>query len=343
MAGSWMREYYVYLAKSAKSSERYEETLEYMQAVVEISGGNLTMEEENLLTESYKTVMESRKLAQQDLIAMEENEVCKKKKRLILADLANKEEEIISIRARMIKTLKHLIPITGDISEIDMKMYEEDSSWPEFVEYGPFLRWVTCSDIHKIRVIKDHLTFKALFCPKKKFQKFLDAVSKSSQIKGQAELEALFESSIALGYTAVLELEDVHNLLSETQTKLKKKRIRLIRRRPLKPITIKIKGTKKLCYKTHVEKKCEKFDMVLDQMIACVLKLKAYSTISIVGRLRSITITSSADLEVAGNLKGDCFKGTVSIDVKFKLVKAAYLMAIALEFGFQMDEIIFTH
>ncbi|KAK9743411.1 hypothetical protein RND81_03G237100 [Saponaria officinalis] len=75
------REQYVYMSKLAEQAERYEEMAKYMDKLVETTtahGGELTMEERNLLSVAYKHVIGSLRAAWRIVSSIEQKEEARK-------------------------------------------------------------------------------------------------------------------------------------------------------------------------------------------------------------------------------------------------------------------------
>ncbi|EAZ43101.1 hypothetical protein OsJ_27692 [Oryza sativa Japonica Group] len=77
-AGGGTREEMVYMAKLAEQAERYEEMVEFMEKVVTASaaggGGELTVEERNLLSVAYKNVIGARRASWRIVSSIEQKE-----------------------------------------------------------------------------------------------------------------------------------------------------------------------------------------------------------------------------------------------------------------------------
>ncbi|KAL5230064.1 hypothetical protein ABZP36_028840 [Zizania latifolia] len=76
-AGGGAREEMVYMAKLAEQAERYEEMVEFMEKVVTAvgaGGGELTVEERNLLSVAYKNVIGARRASWRIVSSIEQKE-----------------------------------------------------------------------------------------------------------------------------------------------------------------------------------------------------------------------------------------------------------------------------
>jgi len=75
MVASSAREENVYMAKLAEQAERYEEMVEFMEKVVTAAnGGELTVEERNLLSVAYKNVIGARRASWRIVSSIEQKE-----------------------------------------------------------------------------------------------------------------------------------------------------------------------------------------------------------------------------------------------------------------------------
>ncbi|KAH9608291.1 hypothetical protein KSS87_005875 [Heliosperma pusillum] len=111
------REQYVYLAKLAEQAERYEEMAKYMDKLVETTtanGGELTVEERNLLSVAYKNVIGSLRAAWRIVSSIEQKEEGRKNDdhvALVRDYRAKVEDELTVICGVILKLLEtNLIP-----------------------------------------------------------------------------------------------------------------------------------------------------------------------------------------------------------------------------------------
>ncbi|EGR32871.1 hypothetical protein IMG5_068480 [Ichthyophthirius multifiliis] len=77
------RDEYIYMAKIAEQTERFEDMLEYMKQVV-LTGQDLSVEERNLLSVAYKNTVGSRRSAWRSISAIQQKEESKGSKHLNL-------------------------------------------------------------------------------------------------------------------------------------------------------------------------------------------------------------------------------------------------------------------
>jgi 14-3-3 protein epsilon len=98
-------------AKLAEQTERYEEMVDFMKTVVDLSKGKLGIEERNLLSVAYKNVVGSKRASYRHLVAMEAKEEPKEKKEVIVEYRQKVEKELSDVCASVIDVLdKYLIP-----------------------------------------------------------------------------------------------------------------------------------------------------------------------------------------------------------------------------------------
>ena len=64
----------LYLARVTEQSERYEETVKYMEDIVKNKGQDLSVEERNLLSVAFKNCVSSRRSAWRSVYAIEMKE-----------------------------------------------------------------------------------------------------------------------------------------------------------------------------------------------------------------------------------------------------------------------------
>lgn len=117
------RDQYLYLAKLAEQSERYEEMVNYMQKLVlttSASAGELTVEERNLLSVAYKNVIGSLRAAWRIVSSIEQKEEGRKNEEhvaLVKEYRSNVESELSDVCAGVLKLLDtHLVP-SASVSE----------------------------------------------------------------------------------------------------------------------------------------------------------------------------------------------------------------------------------
>ncbi|KAA8530774.1 hypothetical protein F0562_005595 [Nyssa sinensis] len=108
---------YVYMAKLAEQAERYEEMVKFMEKLVLEStamGGELTIEERNLLSVAYKNVIGSLRAAWRIVSSIEQKEEGRKNEEhvaLVKGYRSKVESELSEVCAGIMKLLvEHLIP-----------------------------------------------------------------------------------------------------------------------------------------------------------------------------------------------------------------------------------------
>jgi 14-3-3 protein epsilon len=102
----------LYLAKVTEQSERYEETIKYMEEIVKNKKDDLTLEERNLLSAAYKNCVSSRRSAWRSIYGIEVKEKTNNSKHLpLVTDLkALLEKELNDLCDRMLKLIdNHLL------------------------------------------------------------------------------------------------------------------------------------------------------------------------------------------------------------------------------------------
>uniref|UniRef100_A0A5B7AV36 Putative 14-3-3-like protein GF14 kappa n=1 Tax=Davidia involucrata TaxID=16924 RepID=A0A5B7AV36_DAVIN len=114
---------YVYMAKLAEQAERYEEMVKFMEKLVIQStsmGGELTIEERNLLSVAYKNVIGSLRAAWRIVSSIEQKEEGRRNEEhvALVKDYRSKvESELSEVCAGILKLLdEHLIP-SASVSE----------------------------------------------------------------------------------------------------------------------------------------------------------------------------------------------------------------------------------
>jgi 14-3-3 protein epsilon len=106
----------LYLAKVTEQSERYEETIKYMEEIVKNKKEDLTVEERNLLSAAYKNCVSSRRSAWRSIYGIEVKEKTNNSKYLhLVTDLkTNLEKELADLCERMLKLIdNHLVKKAG--------------------------------------------------------------------------------------------------------------------------------------------------------------------------------------------------------------------------------------
>lgn len=113
------RDQYVYMAKLAEQAERYEEMVKFMEKLVvgftsAGGGGELTVEERNLLSVAYKNVIGSLRAAWRIVSSIEQKEEGRKNEEhvVLVKDYRSKVEgELLDVCLGILKMLdSHLIP-----------------------------------------------------------------------------------------------------------------------------------------------------------------------------------------------------------------------------------------
>ncbi|XP_059624182.1 14-3-3-like protein G-BOX factor 14 kappa [Cornus florida] len=111
------REQYVYMAKLSEQAERYEEMVKFMEKLVvgtTSAGGELTVEERNLLSVAYKNVIGSLRAAWRIVSSIEQKEESRKNEEhvVLVKDYRSKvETELTEVCAGILRLLDaHLIP-----------------------------------------------------------------------------------------------------------------------------------------------------------------------------------------------------------------------------------------
>merc|ERR1712216_726653 len=116
----------VYKAKLAEQAERYDEMMEYMSKVAEVSSGSpaeeLGVEERNLLSVAYKNVIGARRASWRIVSSIESKEESKyglesDTVRLIQKYKQNVEKELSDVCERVLRLLKEHLEETGSAGE----------------------------------------------------------------------------------------------------------------------------------------------------------------------------------------------------------------------------------
>src|SRR5690242_8951108 len=103
MATSDFYEKNLYLARVTEQSERYDETIKYMEEIVKNKKDDLTVEERNLLSAAYKNCVSSRRSAWRSIYGIEVKEKTNSSKYLhLVTDLKTVlEKELTDLCDRM--------------------------------------------------------------------------------------------------------------------------------------------------------------------------------------------------------------------------------------------------
>ncbi len=102
----------LYLARVTEQSERYEETIKYMEEIVKNKKDDLSIEERNLLSAAYKNCVSSRRSAWRSIYSIEVKEKTNNSKYLhLVTELKNLlEKELADLCDRMLKLIdNHLL------------------------------------------------------------------------------------------------------------------------------------------------------------------------------------------------------------------------------------------
>jgi len=107
------REQCLYLAKLAEQAERYDEMVNYMNALV-TGAGELTVEERNILSVAYKNLIGSKRAAWRIISSIEQKEESRRNDvhvHLVKAYRRKVESELSELCASLLKLLdSHLLP-----------------------------------------------------------------------------------------------------------------------------------------------------------------------------------------------------------------------------------------
>lgn len=108
------RDQYLYLAKLAEQSERYEEMVTFMEHLVTSTTTELTIEERNLLSVAYKNVIGSLRAAWRIVSSIEQKEEGRKNDEhveLVKTYRSKVENELTDVCAGVLKLMdSHLVP-----------------------------------------------------------------------------------------------------------------------------------------------------------------------------------------------------------------------------------------
>jgi 14-3-3 protein epsilon len=101
----------LYLARVTEQSERYEETIKYMEEIVKNKKEDLSIEERNLLSAAYKNCVSSRRSAWRSIYSIEVKEKANNSKYLhLVTDLKNLlEKELMDLCDRMLKLIDNFL------------------------------------------------------------------------------------------------------------------------------------------------------------------------------------------------------------------------------------------
>jgi 14-3-3 protein epsilon len=108
----------LYLARVTEQSERYDETIKYMEDIVKNKKDDLTIEERNLLSAAYKNCVSSRRSAWRSIYGIEVKERTNNSKYLhLVTELKTTlEKELADLCDRMLKLIdNHLLKKAGNV------------------------------------------------------------------------------------------------------------------------------------------------------------------------------------------------------------------------------------
>ncbi|KAH9626913.1 hypothetical protein KSS87_014974 [Heliosperma pusillum] len=329
------REQYSFIAELAEKTKRYKDMSSFMEKLLletTATDSVLTKTELKLLSVPY--LHNIRSLSSLSSL-LSQTEQSLDKFRAMMSIYRRKIGEELGVLCN------HILELVPSAADIEVKSAAEKTELPaqKSQEYGPFLQWVISSNVHKISVIKGLIDSKILLKPWKKSRKFRKEVDDTLLRRGRAELEVCFESSLSHFDNALTEILLVYGKLEDTREKMKKIKRFLISRRSLKPLMIMRTGT--IYYKSRTEKRWEKLQLLVDDIICWFEQLTLHATVGILGGCKCLTITSYSDILAAGHLRRYHARAQLGIVSNLELDEMALVIASAFEAGFSPENLVF--